>query len=130
MKQWDFDVMMNAVSIVSRHIYNFEEEVWPVAAKKGIGLAAMKTLGGIKGSSKNPKGARVPDDLRQAALRYALGLPQVSVVVVGMYDDEELKQNLAWARAFKPLTTEELLALDKTTRELAGEWKELYGPKV
>lgn len=130
MQEWDYDVQMNAVSLVARHIYNFEEEVWPAAAKKGIGLAAMKVFGGIKGGERQPKGARLPDDLRRAALRYALGLPNVSVVVVGMHDEDELKQNVAWAREFKPLTADELAALDKTTRQLAGEWKELYGPKA
>src|SRR5262245_46753408 len=33
LKEWDFDVMMNAVSLVARHIYNFEDKVWPTAAK-------------------------------------------------------------------------------------------------
>ncbi len=127
LKEWDFDVMMTAVSLVSRHIYNFEEKVWPTAAKKGVALAAMKIFGGALGQ-KEPKGARLPDDLKPAALRYALGLPQVSVVVVGIYNAEELKQNLNWVRNFKPLTAEELTALAKPTRKLANRWKELYGP--
>jgi hypothetical protein len=52
----------------------------------------------------------------------------VSVVVVGMHDDEEVRQNLAWARAYRPLSRAELEALDGPTRELAGEWKDVYGP--
>src|SRR5262249_6505980 len=97
--EWDFDVMMNAVNLVARHIYNFEAKVWPKAAKKGVGLAAMKVLGG---AVKGPKGSRVQDKYRQAAIRYALGLPQVSVVVLGIYDDQELKQNLEWVKTAKP----------------------------
>ncbi len=128
LEEWDFEVMMNAVSLVARHIYNFEEKVWPVAAKKGVGLAAMKVFGGAKGAGDKPKYAQLPDELKQAAVRYALGLPQVSVVVLGMHNDEELKQNLSWAKASKPLTAEELAALDKPTRELAGQWKAPYGP--
>jgi uncharacterized protein len=50
LEEWDFDVMMNAVSVVSRHIYNFENQVWPVAAAKGLGLLAMKVFGGVKDS--------------------------------------------------------------------------------
>src|SRR5262245_2751618 len=88
LKEWDFDVMMNAVSLVSRHIYNFEEKVWPEAAKKGVALAAMKVFGG-QASGKSAKGARMPDELKQAAIRYALGLPQVSVVVIGSHDEAE-----------------------------------------
>jgi aryl-alcohol dehydrogenase-like predicted oxidoreductase len=128
LEEWDFDVMMNAVSLVARHVYNFEETVWPAAAKKGVALAAMKVFGGAPGGEKKPKGARLPDDFLRSALRYALGLPQVSVAVVGIHDNEELKQNLEWLRDYKPLTAEELAALDKPSRELAGQWKAVYGP--
>jgi aryl-alcohol dehydrogenase-like predicted oxidoreductase len=129
LKEWDFDVMMNAVSIVSRHIYDFESKVWPAAAKKKVALVAMKVFGG---AAKNgvAKGSRVPDDLKQTALRYALGLPQVSVVVVGIHDDAELKQNLGWVKAYKPLTAEELRGIEKTTKELAGKWGNVYGQVV
>jgi len=60
-------------------------------------------------------------------LRYALGLPQVSVVVVGIHDDEELKQNLTWARGYKPLSAAELKALEPTTQALAAKWGKVYG---
>jgi uncharacterized protein len=128
LKEWEFDVMMNAVSLVSRHIYDFESKVWPIAAKKKVGLAAMKIFGGaLKGGVK---GSRVPDELKPFALRYALGLPQVSVVVVGIHDEAELKQNLAWAKAFKSLTEAELSDLEKTTKALAGKWGSVYGQVV
>ena len=130
LQEWDFDVMMNAVSLVARHIYNFEEKVWPRAAEKGVGLAAMKVFGGMGGGEKAPKGARLPADYRQAALRYAVGLPQVSVVVLGMHDDEELRQILQWVRDYKPLSADELKALDGPTRELAGRWGNVYGAVV
>jgi aryl-alcohol dehydrogenase-like predicted oxidoreductase len=127
LQEWDFDVMMNAVSLVSRHIYDFEHKVWPVAAKKGVGLAAMKIFGGAPGGSEKPKGSRLPADYHHAALRYAAGLPQVSVVVLGIHDDDELKQNLGWVRNYKPLSAAELAALDKPTRELARQWGNVYG---
>jgi aryl-alcohol dehydrogenase-like predicted oxidoreductase len=128
LKEWDFDVMMNAVSPVARHVYDFENKVWPAAAKKGIALAAMKVFGGAPGGEKKPKGARLPEALQQAALRYALGLPQVSVVVLGIHDEKELAQDLAWVRAYKPLDEEERKALDASGRELARQWKAVYGP--
>jgi uncharacterized protein len=127
LQEWDFDVMMNAVSLVARHIYNFEEKVWPAAAKKGVALVAMKVFGGAPGGEKQPKGSRLPDDLKQAGLRYALGLPQVTTVVLGIHDDEELKQNLGWVRDFKPLAADELKELDRTTQALAKEWGNVYG---
>jgi aryl-alcohol dehydrogenase-like predicted oxidoreductase len=127
LKEWDFDVMMNAVSLVARHIYDFEGKVWPVAAKKGVGLAAMKVFGG---AVKEPKGARLPDALKRSAVRYALGLPGVSVVVLGIHDDAELKEDIGWARAYEPLTAAELRALDKPTRDLARKWGSVYGQVV
>lgn len=128
LEEWDFDVMLNAVNLVSRHIYDFEAQVWPAAARQGIGLLGMKVFGGVKDSAKSAKGANLPDDLKQSGLRYALGLPGVSGVVVGMIDDEELRQTLSWVRSSAPLTAGELAALDGPTRALAGAWGELYGP--
>lgn len=130
LQEWDFDVMMNAVSLVARHIYNFEEKVWPVAAKKNVACVAMKVLGGAPGGEKQPKGARMPAEMNQSALRYALGLPQVTTVVLGIHDDVELDQDLKWVKDYKPLTAEELAALDKPTKELAEKWKAVYGPVV
>jgi hypothetical protein len=129
LEEWDYDVQMNAVSLVARHIYNFEAKVWPAAARRGIGLVAMKVFGGA-GQSGNPKGARLPDELKQAGLRYALGLPQVSVVVLGIHDDVELKQNLAWVRAYQPLSADELKDLDEPTRQLAAKWGNVHGAVV
>jgi aryl-alcohol dehydrogenase-like predicted oxidoreductase len=126
LKEWDPEVMMTAASLVARHIYDFEGKVWPEAAKKGVGLAAMKVFGGGQ-PGQGPKGSRLPDELKRAAVRYALGLPHVSVMVLGTHDEDELKQNLAWVRAFTPLTADELKELEAPTRKLAREWGTLYG---
>ncbi len=126
LEEWDYEVQMNAVNLVARHIYDFESKVWPEAAKKKIGLAAMKVFGG----GQKQKGAKLPEEYRQAAFRYAMGLPQVHVVVLGMYDDEELKQNLAWLKEYQPLTERELAALEEPTKELAKKWGNLHGPVV
>ena len=72
----------------------------------------------------------MPDDLRSAALRYALNLPNVSVVVVGIHDEAELKQDLAWLKEHKPLSADELKKLTPTTKELASKWGSLYGAVV
>ena len=129
-EEWDFDVMMNAVSLVSRHIYNFEEHVWPLAVKKGIGLFGMKVFGGVRESAKSAKGAHLPDELKPLALRYALGLPGVAGVAVGLHDVEELRRTLDWVRAYSPPTADELMAHETVTRGLASEWGALYGPQT
>lgn len=130
LEEWDFDVMLNAVGLVSRHIYDFERQVWPAAAARGIGLLAMKVFGGVKESARSAKGAHLPDALKPAGLRYALGLPGLSGVVLGLHDEEELRQTLGWMRSLAPLTAEELAALDEPARALADEWREPYGPRI
>jgi predicted aldo/keto reductase-like oxidoreductase len=128
MEEWDFDVMMNVVSLVSRHLYNFEEHVWPAAAARRIALLGMKVFGGVKDSAASAKGANLPDDLKPAALRYALGLPMVSGVSIGMYDTAELRTTLSWLEDISPLTAPELALLDQPTKDLARQWHEIYGP--
>ncbi len=130
LEEWDFDVMMNAVSLVSRHLYNFEERVWPAARARHIALLGMKVFGGVRNSTLSAKGANLPDDLKPAALRYALGLPMLSGVSIGMHDAAELETTLAWLEDIQPLTSPELASLDAPTKRLAGEWQEIYGPLV
>jgi aryl-alcohol dehydrogenase-like predicted oxidoreductase len=126
--EWDFDVMMNAVSLVSRHLYNFEEHVWPAARVRRIALLAMKVFGGVRNSALSAKGANIPDDLKPSALRYALGLPMVSGVSIGMHDDAELEATLDWLDDIKPLTAPEFAELELPTRDLASQWTGIYGP--
>jgi aryl-alcohol dehydrogenase-like predicted oxidoreductase len=110
------DVMMNAVNIVDRHTYAFEDVVWPTAREKKIGLVAMKVFGG------GVQTCRMPEELREASFRYALSVPDVALAVIGMRTRQELEQNVGWARAFKPMGTDEAQALKAKTVELAKQW--------
>ncbi len=112
----DIDVMMNAINVVDRHTYAFEEIVWPLARKKRIGLAAMKVFGGGITSCK------MPAELREASFRFAQSVPGVALTVIGMGTQEELEQNVAWARTFKPLTADEANELKRKTVALARKW--------
>jgi aryl-alcohol dehydrogenase-like predicted oxidoreductase len=112
----DFDIMMNAVNIVDRHTYAFEEVVWPSARKKQVGLVAMKVYGG------GITACKMPEELRRDSMRFALSVPGVAVAVIGMGTQKELEQNVDWARAFKPLTADEAKELKKKTVALAKEW--------
>jgi len=130
MEEWNFDVMLNAVNLVSRHLYDFETQVWPAAAARGIGLLGMKVFGGVRDSATSAQGANIADPLKPAALRYALGLPAISGVVIGMIDEPELRSTLGWIDHVSPLTAPELEELDAPTLSLAGEWRDIYGPVV
>ncbi len=112
----DIDAMMNAVNVVDRHTYAFEELVWPEARKKNVGLAAMKVFGGGITSCK------MPEELRHASFRFAQSVNGVALTVIGMGTEKELEQNVEWAKTFKPLTVEEAIELKKKTVALAKEW--------
>jgi uncharacterized protein len=110
------DAMMNAVNIVDRHTYAFEEAVWPAARKQNVGLIAMKVYGGGITSCK------MPAELRQASFRFAQSVQGVALTVIGMNSQKELEQNVGWARDFKPMTAQEAADLRKRTVALAKEW--------
>ena len=124
LRNFEFQVMMNAVSHVSRHIYNFEEDIWPEAHRHGVALVAMKIYGG----GKDKSGGRIkPPDLLDA-FRYAQSLPNISTVVIGMYDQQEMAENLHFARTYQPLSQQELKDLLGKGKQLAAEWKTPFGP--
>jgi predicted aldo/keto reductase-like oxidoreductase len=112
----DIDVMMNAVNIVDRHTYAFEDLVWPKARAKKIGLAAMKVYGG------GITACKMPEELRHASFRFAQSVQGVALTVIGMANQKELEQNVQWAREFKPMTAEEANELKAKTSELARKW--------
>ncbi len=129
LRNWDFDVMLTAANVVTRHSYAFESTVWPEAEKRGIARLAMKVYGGVADGRLSAKGAALPEPLQADGLRYALGLPGASGVLLGMVDEAELQQNLARVREFSPLTAAELARLEAPTEALAAEWGEIYGPR-
>ncbi len=112
----DIDVMMNAVNIVDRHTYAFEDVVWPLARKKRIGLAAMKVYGG------GIRACKMPAELRHASFRFAQSVAGVALTVIGMGTEQELEQNVEWARTFKPMTPAEAAELKAKTVALARRW--------
>jgi hypothetical protein len=112
----EIDVMMNAVNIVDRHTYAFEDVVWPAARKKNIGLVAMKVYGGGFTACK------MPEELRQPSFRFAQSIQGVALTVIGMGSMKELEQNVEWARTFKPMGPDEAAELKKQTVELARKW--------
>jgi uncharacterized protein len=52
--------LMNAINLVDRHTYAFEDIVWPAARQKGIGLVAMKVFGGGIKTCKCPPNCAKP----------------------------------------------------------------------
>jgi uncharacterized protein len=89
---------------------SFESIALPVARAKKLGIIAMKIFG---------QEALVGAAPAQKLLYYSLSLP-VATAVVGMPKHEQLEENVALARAFKPLPRAEMRSLSK---ELSAKYK-------
>lgn len=128
LRDFDLDVVMNAVNFVDRHTYNFEGSVWPEARRRNLGLVAMKVFGGMKPGAREASNSMLPPDRHELALRYALSQEGVSLAIVGMATREELRQNVERARRFQPLTAAETAELEAAGKRLAAEWGPHFGP--
>ncbi len=120
------EVVMAAVNAIDRHIYNFEDTLFKEAADRGLGLVAMKILGGTQGD-----GAILSDEpFYGRSVRYALGIPGLSVAIMGMKSVAELDKAVAAVRAYEPLEGAELTEALEDGRRRAGELGEHRGPVV
>jgi aryl-alcohol dehydrogenase-like predicted oxidoreductase len=114
---------LNAVqmplNLMDAHYDSFEKKVLPVLVKHNIGVLGMKPMGDsliLKSKTAEPV----------ECLQYALNLP-TSVVITGCDSLPILQQALKVARAFHPLSQEQVAALLAKTEKAAqhGEY-ELY----
>ena len=129
LRQFEIDVLLNAVNFVDRHTYNFEEHVWPAAAQANIGLIAMKVFGGAENPPPSTLShSQLPVEYHDMAFRYALSQPHVCCAIIGMASRRELEQNLARARMFKPLSIGEARRLNDVGALLARQWTNHFGP--
>jgi aryl-alcohol dehydrogenase-like predicted oxidoreductase len=100
--QYPFDTVLVALGMADRLVTSPETFVLPKARQKNVGVIAMKVLG--HGQFKNV-------DL---ALRYSLGLPGVSLAIVGMDVPVQIDQIASLAANFRPLEErEEELLIDE-----------------
>ncbi len=128
-RQFEIDVLLNAVNFVDRHTYNFEDQVWPAAAQANIGMIAMKVYGGAQDPPpKVLSHSKMPVEYHDMAFRYALSLPKVACAVIGMVTPRELEQNLIRARTFQPLSANETRRLQNAGTQLARRWNDHLGP--
>ena len=99
---------------------SFEQRVLPELNRRGIAAIAMKSLGGdgraVKARAVTP----------QEAIRYALSLP-IATLVSGIETMRVLRQNLAIAQGFRPMTSRQRQALRQRVSANACDGRfELY----
>lgn len=121
-----WETVQMPINPLDYHWTSFQHSVLPKALEKGIGVIAMKTLGGTPGHIPNLAKALTAEE----CMHYAMNLP-VSTVVVGMDSMERLEAGLAAARSFRPLDNEKVADLLARCKDLAdGGRHEPYKDKT
>ena len=103
---YPFDSVQMPLSVFDGHESGFQKLVLPELLKQGIAPLAMKTLGG------NAQAVKDGVVTSEEALRYALSLP-IATVISGINKLEWLEKNTRVAANFKPLSGEEMVALEQ-----------------
>jgi len=117
---YPFDSVQMPLNAFDASYRSFQKHVLPEASKRGIAALGMKSLGG--NGQPITQGVVTVEE----ALRYAMSLP-VATTISGIDSLAVLRQNLAIARGFKPMSTEEMDALQKRCAQAAGDGHlELY----
>ena len=107
--QYPFDTVLVALGMADRLVTSPETFCLPKAVERNVGVIAMKVLG--HGQFQNI-------DL---ALRYSLGLPGVSVAIVGMDVPVHIDQIVEIAANFQPLSEREEELLIEEVRPLVEQ---------
>lgn len=98
---YDFDTMLIALNHQKKE-ENFEELPVPFAAKKGMGVLAMKVI--------RPRETVENLDPKEL-VRYALSLEGITAAVIGTDSIDVLNTNMAVVKNFKPLSKERMKEL-------------------
>ena len=114
-----WDSVQMPINIMDAQYRSFEKAVLPVAKRMGVGVIGMKSMGG--GAPEGTFLARGRTGLSaEQCIRYSLGT-EISTLVLGIMNVEQLKQNAAVARAFVPLPVAERNQILKRLRTEATD---------
>jgi aryl-alcohol dehydrogenase-like predicted oxidoreductase len=103
--RFPFDAILMALNAADKHHLPFTQELLPLANKKNMGVIGMK----IPARDRLFKEGAV--NTMKEAMAYVLTLP-VSTVIIGCKTVEQLEENVALAKAFKPLPAAELARIE------------------
>jgi predicted aldo/keto reductase-like oxidoreductase len=113
-QEFDWDALQCPLNVMDAHYRSFATQVLPVALARNLGIVGMKPLGG-DGKIPGDGGVTVEE-----CLRYSFSL-HIPVCLSGMKTLQELRENIAVAKRFRPLAPEERLALLERVRLIAGD---------
>src|SRR4029077_10388373 len=117
---YPFDSVQMPLNAFDASYRSFQKRVLPEVNRLGMAGLGMKSLGG--NGQPITRGVVTVEE----ALRYAMSLP-VATTISGIDSLAVLRQNLAIARGFQPMPTDEMEALRRRCRRAAGDGHlELY----
>jgi len=102
-RPFEWDTVQMPVNVLDAHYESFQKQILPICARRKIGAIGMKALAAQDG--------RIVRDLgisADFARRFSLSLP-ISSLVCGIQSRANLRQDLAIARDFRPLTEAEVV---------------------
>ncbi|HZU85462.1 MAG TPA: aldo/keto reductase [Polyangiaceae bacterium] len=110
-----FDAVQMPLNCFDATFRSFEQNVLPEAVKRGLAPIGMKSLTGAGDPVR--EGVVTADE----ALRYAMSIPGVATTVTGVDSLDVLRQNLAIAGGFEPMSAGQMSALRERVRAVAAD---------
>jgi hypothetical protein len=107
-RRFDFDCILLALNAADRHHLPFQDDLLDAAVERKMGIIGMKVP--ARGRLLARAGLTMKD-----CVDYVWSLP-VSTVIVGCDSIPQLEENVALARAFRPLDRDRMAALEARTR--------------
>jgi uncharacterized protein len=115
-----FDAVQMPLNSFDIHFFSFQKMILPELNQKGIAALGMKPFNG------HGEPLQQGQVSAEEALRYAMSLP-VTTTITGVDKPEILQQNLKIAQNFRPMTPDEMQALEARTLPVSGDGRfELY----
>ena len=109
---WEFQNAKGKVELLKK--YNIP--VWVMEPVRGGKLASLAAE-----DEKKLKSLRPDDSIASWAFRFLQALPEVKVILSGMSDMKQVKDNIKTFEEAKPLNAEESAALDAIAREMLAK---------
>ncbi len=108
-ERFPFDNVLVAINAADKHHDPFIEKFLPNAVKKEMGIVGMKI------PARDRIFANGGIISMKEAMDYVLTLP-VSTIIIGLDKVAELEENIRIAKEFKPLTADQMLAIEEKTK--------------
>jgi uncharacterized protein len=114
---YPWDSVQFPINAFDAQFRSFQQIVLPDAVQRGIAVLGMKPFQGRGDPFHHADVKLTPEQ----ALRYAMSVPGVTTTITGMESLGILRQNLAIARSFTPMTAQEMQQVVAAVAPQAGD---------